>query len=146
MGKSALLCCCYWNCIWNENMRCKICKLSFSLSIRNPMPVKWSAYFRNKSGINANICNVSRWMKHTCRERESWLKKGVNSWNAIFMFDANLLIVFSVWWWNPFDVFELIFSCDEKYGFKSEIKWKQSKSMHIQWDTHFQMQMFSSWG
>lgn len=141
MGKSALLCCCYWNCIWNENMRCKICKLSLSLSVQNPMSVKWSACFRNKFEINARIYSMlwGGWDTYAEREREweSWLKKGVNLWNAIFMFDANLLIVFSMWWWNPFDVFELIFLCDEKYGFKSEIKWKQSKCMHIQWDTHF---------
>lgn len=67
----------------------------YEISTQNPMSVKWPTCFSNKFEINAwCFPGVNEmWKKKKVPVAQQY-RISVNSWNAIFMFDANLLIVF----------------------------------------------------
>lgn len=89
---------CCWNykwfffpCVCVCSVHCQICEIS----TQNPMSVKWPTCFSNKFEINARCFPGvnEKWKKKKLPVVQQY-RSSVNSWNAIFMFDANLLIVF----------------------------------------------------
>lgn len=84
-----VLCSVFSLCVCSVNRQ--ICEIP----TQNPMSVKWPTCFSNKFEINARCFPGvnEKWKKKKLPVAQQY-RSSVNSWNAIFMFDANLLIVF----------------------------------------------------